>query len=160
MKQIFESERISFTEVSELLAKDYQIMVNDTENVGRFFGGAHEPYTEEMEISWVRGKLEDKTPVFSMIEKNSGDFIGNIELMNVNEGTGELGIAITAKKQNKGFGTEAVSAMIRYAFDQMGLKRVFLRTNIDNDRAFHVYQKCGFREYKRTDEHIYMEITK
>lgn len=160
MNQIFESERISFAEVSELLAKDYMIMVNDTENVGRFFGGAHEPYTEETEICWVREKLADRTPVFSMIEKKSGDFIGNIELMNVNEGSGELGIAITAKKQNRGFGSEAVSALSRYALDHMGLERVFLRTNPDNARAFHVYQKCGFREYKRTDEHIYMEITK
>ena len=159
MKQVFESERISFTEISGQLVKDYLIMVNDVENVGRFFSGG-QPYTEEQEISWVQKTLEEKRPVFSMIEKETGEFIGNIELMDVNDGTGELGIAITAKKQNQGFGTEAVTALTRYAMDQMGLERVFLRTNTDNDRAYHVYQKCGFREYKRTDEHIYMEITR
>ena len=98
MKQIFESERISFVEVSENLIGDYLIMVNDVENVRRFIGGKQEPYTAEQEISWVRGKLENKEPVFSMIEKESGDFIGNIELMDVTGSEGELGIAITAKK--------------------------------------------------------------
>lgn len=29
--------------------------------------------------------------------------------------------------------------------------------NPDNKRAIHVYEKSGFREYKRTDENVYME---
>lgn len=159
MKQIFESERISFVEVSENLIGDYLIMVNDVENVRRFIGGKQEPYTAEQEISWVRGKLENKEPVFSMIEKESGDFIGNIELMDVTGPEGELGIAITAKKQNKGFGTEAILALISYGMVQLGLQRITLRTRFFNSRAIHVYEKCGFREYGRTEDHLCMEIT-
>ena len=60
MKQIFASERIRFVEVSELLVKDYLVMVNDMERVERFLGGAHEPYTEEQELAWVRKKREEK----------------------------------------------------------------------------------------------------
>ena len=65
MKQVFESERIRFVEVSELLVRDYLIMVNDFENVDRFIGGRHETYTEDMEVRWVRKKLAEKAPVFS-----------------------------------------------------------------------------------------------
>ena len=162
MKQVFESERISFVEVSETLAKDYLIMVNDDEHVNRFIrgrvGGSREPYNEAQEIEWVRKKLADKTPVFSMIEKESGAFIGNIELMDVHDGCGELGIALTAAKQDQGFGTEGVRAFLKYVFEEMGLQRIVLRTNLENARAFHVYEKCGFREYNRTDVHICMEI--
>ena len=158
LKQIFESDRISFVEVSELLIKDYLIMVNDYENVNRFIGGDNKAYTEENEISWVRGKLEEKAVVFSMIEKESGSFIGNTELMDVSDHSGELGIALTAEKQNNGYGTEAVSAMIEYGMKQLGLKRICLRTRPYNQRAIHVYRKCGFKEYKRTDDHIFMEI--
>ena len=86
---------------------------------------------------------------FSMLEKKSGEFIGNIELMDVNNSVGELGIAITAAKQNTGYGTEAVSAITEYGTRQLGLNRVFLRTNPQNTRAIHVYQKCGFKEYGR-----------
>ena len=160
MKLLFESERIRFVEVSELLAEDYLAMVNDIENVERFIGSVHEPFTEEQEIRWVHKKLEEKAQVFSMLEKHSGAFIGNIELMDVNDGVGELGIALTAKMQNKGYGTEAVSALTAYGLDRLGLERIFLRTNPENLRAIRVYEKCGFREYDRTDEHVFMELTR
>ena len=47
MKQVFESEHISFVEVSEQLSEDYLTMVNDYENVNRFIGGKHEAYSLE-----------------------------------------------------------------------------------------------------------------
>ena len=162
MKQIFESDNISFAEVSECLVNDYLIMVNDDEHVGTYIhgriGGASQPYTVEQEYEWIRKTLESEALVFSMLEKKSGAFIGNIELMNPDHDEAELGIAITAAKQDMGYGTEAVSALVGYGFHTLGLKRVFLRTNPDNARAIHVYRKCGVREYARTDQHICMEI--
>ena len=132
--------------------------VNDYENVNRFIGGKNKLYTVEQELQWVQKKLEEKAIVFSMIDKASGRFIGNIELMDPNDSEGELGIAITAKMQNQGHGTEAVLAMVKYAIDQLGLERVFLRTNPQNARAIRVYEKCGFRKYKQDSEHVYMEV--
>ena len=157
MKQILESENIAFVEVSELLVNDYLVMVNDMEHVERFIGGAHEPYTVEQEIKWVREKLEEKARVFSMLEKKSGRFIGNIELMDAGETEGELGIAITAGKQDQGYGTEAVAAITAFGRERLGLKRIFLRTRVDNARAIRVYEKCGFREYDRREDHVCME---
>ena len=160
MKQVFESDRIRFVEVCEQLIPDYLVMINDIEHVDRFLGGAHDPYTAESEIEWVRENLEKKAPVFSMIEKAGGQFIGNIELMDMKDGEGELGIAITAGKQDRGYGTEAVSALVAYGFSRLGLKRVFLRVFPANARAIRVYEKCGFREYGRTEKDVYMEIRK
>ena len=42
-------------------------------------------------------------------------------------------------KIDQGHGTEAVLAMVNYAIDHLGLKRVFLRTNPQNARAIRVY---------------------
>lgn len=158
LRQIFESENISFVEVSEELIQDYLGMVNDIEHVDRFIGGWHEPYTEADEVRWVREQLAVQAPVLSMIEKKSGKFIGNIELMDVTETAGEIGIAITAKMQGKGYGTEAVKALTAYGMNTLGLKKVYLRTNLTNDRAIHVYAKCGFRETGRTDTQVCMEF--
>ena len=73
MKQIFESNQISFVEVSEYLVNDYLIMVNDDEHVGKHIhgriGSALEPYTMEQEYEWIRKTLESKAVVFSMLEK-------------------------------------------------------------------------------------------
>ncbi len=158
MKQVFESNNISFVEVTESLVNDYLEMVNDEKNYTSSIGGVVKAYTAEQEIRWVREKLKEKAIVFSMIEKKSGKFIGNIELMDPTATEGELGIAITSKMQNLGFGTEAVMALIEYGMKQLGLKRVFLRTNPNNSRAIHVYQKCGFREYDQNDTHVFMEV--
>ncbi len=160
MKQVFESENISYVEVSEELIRDYLAMVNDIEHVDRFIGGWHEPYTEDDEIRWVREQLESKAVVFSMIEKKSGGFIGNIELMDVSASAKEIGIAVTAAMQGLGYGTEAVRAMTSYGLNNLGLDRIVLRTNTDNARAIHVYEKCGFREFRRTEDHVYMETTR
>ncbi len=160
MKQVFESKRIRFVEVTEDLVNDYLEMVNDEKNYTSSSGGRVKSYTVEQEVKWVREKLEEKAAVFSMIEKKSGKFIGNIELMDPTDSDAELGIAITAKMQNHGFGTEAVLALTEYARNRLGMKRVFLRTNPKNSRAIHVYQKCGFKEYDRTDDHIYMELSR
>ena len=95
-----------------------------------------------------------------LVEKDGGDFIGTIELNGVTAFEGELGIAITAIKQNLGYGTEAVAALTRYAFEQLGLRRVWLRTHPENARAIRVYQKCGFTQFRKTDTHIFMEYLK
>ena len=159
-KQIFESDNISFVEVSERLAEDYLVMVNDVEHVDRFIGGGHEAFTLEQEINWVRKKLAEKAHVFSMIDKKSGEFIGNVELMDPVDATAEFGIAITAAKQDRGYGTEAVRALVRYGTERLGLKRIVLRAMPFNARAIHVYEKCGFREYDRTEDHVCMEIVR
>ena len=158
LKQVFESDRIRYVEVSEALIPDYLATVNDFEHVNRFIGGLSGPYTEEMEISWVREKLAEKAVVFSMIEKESGRYIGNVVLMDITATEAELGIAITAATQDKGYGTEAVAALVRYGTERLGLERITLRTRPFNARAIRVYEKCGFREYGRTEDHVRMEI--
>lgn len=44
----------------------------------------------------------------------------------------------------KGLGTEVTMAVLRYAFEVLGLHRVDLRVLEYNKRAIACYQKCGF----------------
>ena len=162
MNSIFESENISFVRVSESLVPDYLAMVNDVEHVARLIGLSRrsEPITAEQERRWVQKKLAEDATVFSMLEKTTGTFIGNIELLHIENGSAELGIAITAQLQEKGYGTEAIPAMVQYGMETLGLLRIFLKVYPDNARAIHVYEKCGFREYDRTADDVFMEITR
>ncbi len=157
MKTIFESESIRYVEVTDQLIEEYLSMVNDIEHVGSMIGRT-DCISEEKERSWIDEKLKENAPVFSMIEKAAGDFIGNVELMDVQNSSGELGIAIKADKQNQGFGKEAIRAIVEYGTKHLGLRRVFLKVYPHNQRAIHVYQKCGFREYDRTENDIFMEL--
>lgn len=160
MTTVFTSENIRFVQVSEELVPDYLAMVNDWERVGKLIGSRRDPIPEEKERRWVQKKLAEGAPLFSMLDKNTGAFIGNIEFMDIHDGAGELGIAVTAAMQDRGYGTEAVRAMVDYGRDALGLHRVFLKVFPDNARAIHVYEKCGFREYDRTESDVFMEVTK
>ena len=160
MTTVFTSENIRFVRVSEELVPDYLAMVNDWERVGKLIGSRRDPISEEKERRWVQKKLAEGAALFSMLEKDTCAFIGNIELMDIADGAGELGIAVTAAMQDKGYGTEAVRAMVEYGMDTLGLDRVFLKVFPDNARAIRVYEKCGFREYDRTEDDVFMEVTK
>lgn len=46
--------------------------------------------------------------------------------------------------QNKGYGTEVLEALI----NEYGITKLWVRA--DNDRAIHVYEKCGFTKSKPT----------
>lgn len=157
MKIIFESERILFIRPEMELIPDYLEMVNDIENVAGFISDRREPYSEQEEWDYMKDKLDNDAMMFSMIEKETGKFIGNTEFFNVKDDEAEWGIAITGSMQNKGYGKEALKRMTEYGFKKGGFRRIFLGVYADNKRAVHVYEECGFKIYDRNDVDIFME---
>ena len=160
MDAVFESENIIYVRPSFDLVPEYLEMVNDIENVARFIGDRREPLSEKDEIDYIKDKMDNEATMFSMLEKDTREFIGNIEFFNRTFDAAEWGIVITTKMQNKGYGKEALMRSVEYGFNELGLKRIFLSVYADNPRAVHVYEKCGFKEFKRDDVDIFMEMVK
>ena len=160
MNVIFESENILYIRPAFELVPEYLEMVNDIENVARFIGDRREPLTEKDEIDYIKNKMDNNATMFSMIEKKTNIFIGNIEFFNRVFEEAEWGIVITTKMQNKGYGREALMRSVEYGFNELGLNRIYLGVYVDNPRAIHVYEQCGFKEFKRDDVDIFMEIVK
>ena len=160
MDKVFESEKIIYVRPSFDLVPDYLEMVNDIENVAKFIGDRREPLTEEQEIDYIKDKMDNKATMFSMLEKTTGKFIGNVEFFNRVFEEAEWGIVITASMQNKGYGKEALKRSVEYGFDELGLTRIYLGVYADNLRAIHVYESCGFKEYDRNSVDVFMEINK
>lgn len=160
MDKVFESENIIYVRPSFDLIPDYLEMVNDIENVARFIGDRREALTEQQEMDYIKDKIDNNAVMFSMMEKGTDRFIGNIEFFNRVFEEAEWGIAITASMQNKGYGKEALKRSVQYGFDELGLTRIYLGVYADNPRAIHVYENCGFKEYDRNDVDVFMEINK
>ena len=158
MDVVFESENILYVRPSFDLIPDYLEMVNDIDHVARFIGERREAYTEEEERSYMQSKMDQHATMFSMLERETCQFIGNIEFMNFKDDEAEWGIVMTYKMQNKGYGTEALRRSVEYGFSELSLRRIYLAVYADNLRAIHVYEKCGFREYNRNDVDVFMEI--
>lgn len=67
-----------------------------------------------------------------------------------NNRAGMLAIGIgEAKNRNKGYGTEALRLILRYAFHELNLTRVGLDVIDYNKRAIRAYEKVGFQQEGR-----------
>ena len=94
------------------------------------------------------------------------DYIGTIELYDIHYSTATLGIIIGERSHwSRGYGPEAIHALLGYAFNDLGLEQVRLSTFADNPRAQAAFRKAGFREVRRVDAlqgrvDIQMEISK
>jgi RimJ/RimL family protein N-acetyltransferase len=59
--------------------------------------------------------------------------------------------------RGKGFGKEAVSLVLRFAFHELGLHRISLDVISDNLPAIALYRRLGFREEGRMHERVYRD---
>jgi RimJ/RimL family protein N-acetyltransferase len=87
-----------------------------------------------------------------------GRHIGNLGLHDVVAEARKacLGIMIGDKDcWNHGYGTDAIRTLLRFAFAEMNLNRVWLEVNEDNARAIACYRKCGFVEEGRLRQDRY-----
>ena len=56
----------------------------------------------------------------------------------------------------RGYGREAVSLLLDYAFRVRNLRRVWLEVHAANERAIRAYKACGFVEEGRMREHVWL----
>lgn len=81
------------------------------------------------------------------IEVDGTGHVGNISLKQIYwyDRTAELTIIIGEKQRwDCGYGTEAVRTLLRHAFEELNLHRIWLTVAVDNRRAIRCYEKCGF----------------
>ncbi len=82
---------------------------------------------------------------FPIFEKNTGEFIGCCGLRPYkDEGTLEIGFHLKSEFHNRGYGYEAASAMIKYAFEEIKVKKLFAGHNPKNVISRKLLLKLGF----------------
>ena len=57
----------------------------------------------------------------------------------------ELGFALQQRRWGRGLGTEAVTALVDFAFDSLGLHRIEADVDPRNDRSLRLLERLGFR---------------
>lgn len=99
----------------------------------------------------IRKLLEEEVDAmhFFVIERlEDGRKIGMVDLSGFNwvVGNAWVGIGIGEREMwGKGYGTDAMRIVLRYAFDELNLRRVTLSVFEVNPRGIASYQKAGFR---------------
>ncbi|WP_262175969.1 GNAT family N-acetyltransferase [Saccharococcus sp. Marseille-Q5394] len=72
----------------------------------------------------------------------------------------EIGYGIIPSAQNKGYATEAVGALIEWAFGSGQVKRVIAECLQDNSASIKVLGKLGLRQIGREDNMLKWEMNK
>ena len=115
--------------------------------INTYLQNEQEGTTREGTISWIERHQQDYT--FSMINRSTGEFIGNCSLHDIENRSGEIGIFIAPNFQDIGLGTEAITELIRIGFFELNLDEIRLIVLSHNDRAIRCYRRLGFEEYNR-----------
>ena len=122
--------------------------INDRE-VTRFLAARY-PFSRAQEEDWI-DRVSKQPPseglVLAIELLADSRHIGSIGLHDPRweDRHASLGIMIGEKDcWGRGYGTDAILTLLRFAFDEMNLHRVTLDVLTDNDRAIASYRKCGF----------------
>jgi ribosomal-protein-alanine N-acetyltransferase len=84
------------------------------------------------------------TAYFHVLVAEGGDVVGRVNLMEVADGSAELGYRIAQKAANKGLATAAVREIRELAAERYKLTRLRARVTSDNPASRTVLERNGF----------------
>ncbi len=153
------AKRVYLRPLSESDASEaYAGWINDPE-VNKYL--ASKSATIESIRQYIKEKLSQPNVEFYGIFTNDGDkHIGTTKLepINLAEGHATIGILIGDKAfWGAGYGPEAMSRLMRHAFDDLGVKEVRLGVLSENQRGLKAYPKIGFHITKEDPASVPMD---
>lgn len=100
--------------------------------------------TPEMEREWATKAIADPTRANYAICTADGAYVGNVYLIHLRDGVGELGIFLGERScHGKGYGAQALEELKRIAKDDLALSSILINVDEKNIPALRTYEKCG-----------------
>ncbi len=175
ISNLLRGEQVHLTaENPEVMSVNFSRWFQDTEWLRFLDTEPPRMFSEKKWKEWLEKDLEKGVSdgvFFTIRTLESDKVIGFIGLFDLYLGHGDALVAIALGERDywgKGYGTDAMRIMLRYAFNELNLRRVGLIVFEYNPRAIRSYEKVGFahegrirqvmqRDGKRWD-YLYMGI--
>jgi len=112
--------------------------------------GKYPPFSKVETAKWIEMCI-NKTNGYEQkaIISDEGKHIGWVDLKSIDRLNkhAELGIAIGDRSfWGKGYGLSAMKEMLDFGFSQLDLNKIWLRVEIDNEKAIKSYKRMGYIE--------------
>lgn len=137
----------------------YRQWVNDEETAALL--GRATPVTEAGHESWYKSITGSSSSVVFAVRHLSTDrYLGNVWLHEIHwvHRNAELRILLGAPMEGeKGLGTRACQLLVRFAFNKLGLHKVYLYVSSANPRAKRAFEKAGFVEEGLLREEFFID---
>lgn len=148
-RDLFRGERVRLAAPAEEDAEIFSRWTEDAE----YLRALDTDYARPMSVQEMAKRLEQfiqdpSTVEFRIRTLEDNRLIGFVALHTIewNNRSANLAIGIGEPGyRGQGYGTDALRAVLRYAFHEMNLERVGLNVNGNNARAIRAYEKAGFR---------------
>lgn len=147
-----ETKRLILRSWAEADIPDLIEGLNDLE-VAKWLAFVPYPYSQKDAEGWIRFSRLTQNPGhadsyhFAIELKAQHKVIGGVTLDQINftHGTAGGGIWISARYQNQGYGTEAFGEKIRFAFEDLKLRRMDNGFFADNPASWPMQEKFGYK---------------
>ena len=148
--------RLTLRMVEDTDADDFQRICSDAE-IASWAGAIPIPYPEGEAAGWIASQREQlargEGSSFAIVETSSGRVVGDVSLrVEPVDHRAEIGFILDRAHWGNGYATEAVAAVVRSAFEDMGLNRLYAYVYVTNAASIRVFEKLGFVREARLRE--------
>jgi len=156
MKDILKGELVQLGAVDvDELSKAFSRWGRDSEYIRLFNSNVAHMASATKEKKWIEKELDEQSVNqhwFSIRKLDDDALLGEIDLYVHNWSARDTFVGIGIGERDfwsKGYGTDAMKLILRYAFTEINMKRVSLGVFEYNPRAIRSYEKTGFRHEGR-----------
>ena len=112
---------------------------------GEPYYSTYEAVRELFDTKYIASYCKEDYYRWAVIEKNSGECIGQIAFFRVDTDNqqGEIAYVIGPAFQGKGFATEMTKAVIKFGFEEINFHRIEIDCRTANETSKKVIEKCG-----------------
>ena len=162
---LIETNRLTLTNFRDSDSSTIVRLAGDYAVAGQTSNVPH-PYTEDIAVEWIRvlnGEIKNTSQLTLGIRRSEDDvLIGCISLININEihSKAEVGYWLGKDYWGMGYCSEALNALIRYAFINLNLNRIEGRCMSKNERSAATMMRCEmlFEGKRREDSRVRGEL--
>lgn len=117
-------------------------MLDNNNDIMRYW--FEEPYEAYVERVQTHARhVHDQSKRRFILEDDHGERIGLVDINQLHR-RAEFQIIVAPQAQGKDYAESATRLAIEYAFCVLNLYKLYLYVDVDNLKAIHIYEKCGF----------------
>lgn len=135
-------------QLRKLEAKDTPYMLEwmHDPDTNRLFRADFASFREEKVLQFIAHAQEDGVAIHRACVNEQDEYLGTVSLKNIDLQNKKAEYAISFRVCARGTGAAlfATKEILRIAFEELALQRVYLNVLADNARANAFYKKCGF----------------
>ncbi len=143
-KPVIETDRLLLREMTVSDVPALKEWMPD-ESIYAFWGKGPGRTEKNPELLFEKEEKPTKSFHLGIAEKDSNKVIGDIWVYLIeNDRMAQVAVRLSKLVHGKGYGTESLSAMTRFCFENTELQRLWTKVDVRNIASQRILEKCGY----------------